>query len=143
MKVSIDIVTIQKDKISRQMDDIKTNSVGLIAKKKDFDIISYEENNTTGLNGVKTILKIEDDCLTMIRYNKNPTNMRFKKDVEHYSIYPTDYGDFGLRIYTKKLEIFKNVESFEYIIEIEYDLDIRDLFTGNNKMQIKVKSLED
>ncbi len=38
---------------------------------------------------------------------------------------------------------FKNVESFEYIIEIEYDLDIRDLFTGNNKMQIKVKSLED
>lgn len=79
----------------------------------------------------------------MIRYNKNTTNMRFKKDVEHYSIYPTDYGDFDLRIYTKKLEIFKNVESFEYIIEIEYDLDIRDLFTGNNKMQIKVKSLED
>lgn len=143
MKVSIDIVTIQKDKISKQMDDIKTNSVGLVAKKKDFDIISYVENNTTGLNDVKTILKIEDDCLTMVRYNKNATNMRFKEDVEHYSIYSTDYGDFDLRIYTKKLDIFKNVESFEYIIEIEYDLDIRDLFTGNNKMQIKVKSLED
>ena len=143
MKVSIDIVTIQKDKISKQMDDIKTNSVGFVAKKKDFDIISYVENNTTGLNGVKRILKIEDDCLTMVRYNKNATNMRFKEDVEHYSIYSTDYGDFDLRIFTKKLEIFKNVESFEYIIEIEYDLDIRDLFTGNNKMQIKVKSLED
>ena len=143
MKVSIDIVTIQKDKISKQMDDIKTNSVGFVAKKKDFDIISYVENNTTGLNGVNTILKIEDDCLTMVRYNKNATNMRFKEDVEHYSIYSTDYGDFDLRIYTKKLDIFKNVESFEYIIEIEYDLDIRDLFTGNNKMQIKVKSLED
>ena len=112
MKVSIDIVTIQKDKISKQMDDIKTNSVGLVAKKKDFDIISYVENNTTGLNDVKTILKIEDDCLTMVRYNKNATNMRFKEDVEHYSIYSTDYGDFDLRIYTKKLDIFKNVESF-------------------------------
>ncbi|EJP18452.1 PF09148 domain protein [Peptostreptococcaceae bacterium AS15] len=143
MKVSIDIVTIQRDEISKRMDDIKTNSVGIIAKKKDFDIISYVENNTTGLNGVKTILKIEDDCLTMIRYNKNATNMRFKENVEHYSIYPTDYGDFDLRILTKKLEIFKSVEGFEYIIEIEYDLDIRNLFTGNNKMQIKVKSLED
>ena len=143
MKVSIDIVTIQKDKISKQMDDIKTNSVGFVAKKKDFDIISYVENNTTGLKDVKTVLKIEDDCLTMIRYNKNATNMRFKEGVEHYSSYSTDYGDFELRIFTKKLEILKNIEGFEYIIEIEYDLDIRYLFTGNNKMQIKVKSLED
>ena len=133
MKVSIDIVTIQKDKTSNKMDDIKTNSVGFVAKKKDFDIISYVENNITGLKDVKTVLKIEDDCLTMIRYNKNATNMR----------YSTDYGDFELRIFTKKLEILKNIEGFEYIIEIEYDLDIRYLFTGNNKMQIKVKSLED
>ena len=143
MKVSIDIVTIQKDKTSNKMDDIKTNSVGFVAKKKDFDIISYVENNITGLKDVKTVLKIEDDCLTMIRYNKNATNMRFKKGVEHYSVYSTDYGDFELRILTKKLEILKNIEGFEYMIEIEYDLDIRYLFTGNNKMQIKVKSLED
>ena len=143
MKVSIDIVTIQKDKTSNKMDDIKTNSVGFVAKKKDFDIISYVENNTTGLKDVKTVLKIEDDCLTMIRYNKNATNMRFKEGVEHYSAYSTDYGDFELRILTKKLEILKNIEGFGYMIEIEYDLDIRYLFTGNNKMQIKVKSLED
>jgi|GEM_PF-6148786 len=121
MKVSIDIVTIQKDKTSNKMDDIKTNSVGFVAKKKDFDIISYVENNTTGLKDVKTVLKIEDDCLTMIRYNKNAE----------------------LRILTKKLEILKNIEGFEYMIEIEYDLDIRYLFTGNNKIQIKVKSLKD
>lgn len=133
----VEIKTIQKDYNTNRQDTINLISMANIKIGESFDLVSYEESEITGLKGNKTVIKIEKDSLTMIRYGKNSSKMYFKQGVKSYSKYNTDYGEFDIEIDTKKFDIekLKNI----YKIKIEYDINIKSLFNGFNIIDIIIK----
>lgn len=137
--VIVEINTIQKDYTTNEQDTINLVSLASINTSELFDLVSYEDSELTGLKGNKTVIKIEKDSITMIRYGKNSSKMYFKQGVRSNSKYNTDYGEFDLEIDTKKLEIEKTDEKNIYKIKIEYDINIQSLFNGFNIMDIIIK----
>lgn len=137
--VIVEINTIQKDYTTNDQDTINLVSLASINTSELFDLVSYEDSELTGLKGNKTVIKIEKDSITMIRYGKNSSKMYFKQGVRSNSKYNTDYGEFDLEIDTKKLEIEKTDEKNIYKIKIEYDINIQSLFNGFNIMDIIIK----
>ena len=142
MDVLIDIKTLQIEKNTSKKDIINVVSKGSLKKFEHFDMISYEDSELTGLQGNKTVIKIEKDSITMIRYGKNPSNMYFKENVSSNSMYNTPYGSFELSIKTKKIEKNQNEDLYLYKIKVEYDIEIKDLFQGKNILEIKVKEIK-
>lgn len=137
--VIVEINTIQKDYTTNDQDTINLVSLASINTSELFDLVSYQDSELTGLKGNKTVIKIEKDSITMIRYGKNSSKMYFKQGVRSNSKYNTDYGEFDLEIDTKKLEIEKTDEKNIYKIKIEYDINIQSLFNGFNIMDIIIK----
>lgn len=137
--VIVEINTIQKDYTTNEQDTINLVSLASINTSELFDLVSYQDSELTGLKGNKTVIKIEKDSITMIRYGKNSSKMYFKQGVRSNSKYNTDYGEFDLEIDTKKLEIEKTDEKNIYKIKIEYDINIQSLFNGFNIMDIIIK----
>lgn len=142
MNVTVKINTLQIDLTSNKKDNIDFESLGSIKSVKNIDLIKYEESEITGLNGNTTVLKIEKDSVTMLRYGKNGGTMYFKEGISSKTLYNTDYGSFELEIFTKKLNIEKNTDDLLYKINIEYDINIKDLFNGLNILDITVKNIK-
>lgn len=142
MNVTVKINTLQIDLTSNKKDNIDFESLGSIKSVKNIDLIKYEESEITGLNGNTTVLKIEKDSVTMIRYGKNSGTMYFKEGISSKTLYNTDYGSFELEIFTKKFNIEKNTDDLLYKINIEYDINIKDLFNGLNILDITVKNIK-
>ncbi|EHL16008.1 hypothetical protein HMPREF9629_01583 [Peptoanaerobacter stomatis] len=142
MNVTVKINTLQIDLTSNKKDNIDFESLGSIKSVKNIDLIKYEESEITGLNGNTTVLKIEKDSVTMLRYGKNCGTMYFKEGISSKTLYNTDYGSFELEIFTKKLNIEKYTDDLLYKINIEYDINIKDLFNGLNILDITVKNIK-
>lgn len=134
----IEIKTVQQDEKTKEKNIIKTYSNAFMKSNKSFDIISYEEENLKSQEN-KTVLKVEKDSLTMIRYGQVSSKLYFKKDVSFKSPYCTHYGNFEIEIYTRKLEILKKDKKEIYKINIEYDINIKNLFEGFNTIDIILK----
>ena len=136
------------EKLNEELEEMETASIMLTDEDgKDtmfefLDLIKYEESEITGLNGNTTVLKIEKDSVTMLRYGKNGGTMYFKEGISSKTLYNTDYGSFELEIFTKKLNIEKNTDDLLYKINIEYDINIKDLFNGLNILDITVKNIK-
>ncbi|MGP1488079.1 MAG: DUF1934 domain-containing protein [Peptoanaerobacter stomatis] len=142
MNVTVKLKTLQIDLTSNKKDNIDFESLGSIKSVKNIDLIKYEESEITGLKGNTTVLKIEKDSVTMIRYGKNSGTMYFKEEISSKTLYNTDYGNFELEIFTKKLNIEKYTDDLLYKINIEYDINIKDLFNGLNILDITVKNIK-
>ena len=58
--------------------------------------IAYEETELSGMEGDKTVLKISDEKVVMIRYGSNPSEMIFVKGEKYATDYTTPYGVFKM-----------------------------------------------
>ena len=82
MNVTVKLKTLQIDLTSNKKDNIDFESLASIKSVKNIDLIKYEESEITGLKGNTTVLKIEKDSVTMIRYGKNSGTMYFKEGIQ-------------------------------------------------------------
>ena len=54
--------------------------------------IQYEESNLTGLEGVTTLFRVEEDKISLTRRGKLHSHMVFQKGVKHDSLYQMEFG---------------------------------------------------
>ncbi len=101
--------------------------------------ISYEESELTGLNGVRTLFRVEPEQVTLQRSGALSSEMVFREGVVHESLYRMEFGALLMTVCAKRicaqLDETGGTVDLTYAIEIErggagiveYHLDIRTL----------------
>lgn len=97
-------------------------TTGVYSEKNEAIFISYEEEHDFG--NVKSLLKITDNELYLMRSGAVQMRQRFIEKEETVSNYETQFGTFRLSTYTKSLGISTNEALNRGTLKVEYDLKL-------------------
>ena len=121
----------------QEPDTIELVTEGILETTETGWILTYEESDLTGLQGVTTTFQVEPGVITLTRKGPLNSQMVFQENVPHESLYQMEFGALMITVYPAR--VMHNI-SWEggtvdliYAIEIEntanglveYHLDIR------------------
>jgi uncharacterized beta-barrel protein YwiB (DUF1934 family) len=101
---------------------------GTLESTDDGWIISYQESDLTGLDGVTTTFEVKKDTVTLIRTGKLESRMVFQLGVPHESLYQMEFG--ALMISVCATAIRWDVTEFGGVIDLTYDIAIEQTAMG-------------
>lgn len=135
MKVKI------KMKMIQHLEDGETQTIENFYRGKRIDkngkiYISFLEYDT--VKDSNNTIKISDDEVLILRSGEIISKMKFKEEEGYRSDYKTPYGVFDMSLYTYK--IAKKIEDESLKLNLDYKIDIKDLMSANNRMEIKITS---
>lgn len=135
MNAKINILTNQYDE-NGKVDTIEINTIGKMFEKNEDIYIVYEEYE----EGKKatTTLKISDSEVSIKKFGNINSLMIFKDKHKHLTKYRTQQGLFIIETETIKLIIDKNKKNY-IKLNIEYNINILDLFKGKNEINILIE----
>ena len=134
MEAKVKILTNQYDDV-RNIDNIEVNAIGKIFEKNKDIYVVYEE--TEDGQKVTTTLKISDEEVSIKKYGNINSLMVFKENYKHLTKYRTNQGLFIIETITNKLVVDKNEKNY-IKLNIEYNINILDLFKGRNEINILI-----
>jgi uncharacterized beta-barrel protein YwiB (DUF1934 family) len=97
---------------------------GIYKKMGDSHYISYQESETTGMEGTTTTIKASGGVLTLIRFGSVNSQFIFQQGKKHLSHYDTGYGSFTVDITARNVEI--DIGEHSGNIRLGYDMAIND-----------------
>ena len=97
---------------------------GTYKKSGDSHFISYQESETTGMEGTTTTIKASGDILTLIRFGSVNSQFIFQQGKRHLSHYDTGYGYFTVGITASNVEI--DIGEHSGNIRLGYEMSIDD-----------------
>ncbi|MBN2899979.1 MAG: DUF1934 domain-containing protein [Clostridia bacterium] len=106
-------------------------------KKGAYLYIAYEETELTGMAGDKTVLKLSEDAVTMLRYGSNPSEMFFKENESYETDYTTPYGVIKMENTASDVAIHVTDTGKGYL-EVVYDLEISGISKSVNILRIEI-----
>lgn len=135
MDVKVNILTKQYDN-NGYVDTINLDTVANLYNKNNDIYIVYKEE-VEGLKTTTTI-KISDDEVSIKKFGNTNSNIILKEGYTHTNHYRTPQGIFVIETKTNKLDINKDINN-SIKLNIEYDIDIMDLFKGKNEIDINIQ----
>lgn len=132
MEVKINIHTIQYNEYGEQ-NDIIVKTTGTLYEKKENTYVVYKEKEDG--KETTTSIKLESDKVTIKRFGEINSSLTFKENQTMNSNYITPQGVFSVETKTNKLSINKNKK---IDINIDYNIDIMNIFKGRNIIKIKI-----
>ena len=135
MEAKLKILTKQYDEVGN-IDTIEVNTIGkMFEKNKDIYIV-YEESEEN--QKVTTTLKISEEEVSIKRFGNVNSLMVFKEKHKHLTKYITNQGLFIIETETNKLVVDKSEKNY-IKLNIEYNINILDLFKGKNEINILIE----
>ena len=119
----------ESNEIFRELGDIEpqTFEINTFAKKTDLDgriEISYDEGDTTGMEGSRTAISFMTDdtgIVSMLREGAVSTALIFGKGKRHHCLYNTPYMPFQVCVHTLKVDnrlLSDGILLLDYVVEI-------------------------
>ena len=120
------IVTLVGLQINEGMepDVMELVTEGEYCKKGDSHYITYQESETTGLEGTTTTLKATGEVITLIRDGAVNSQFIFERGKKFMSHYDTNYGAFTVDIWAKNVEV--EIGEHGGNIRLGYEMAIND-----------------
>ena len=84
--------------------------------------IRYEESSLTGMEGVTTVFRVEQDKITLIRTGKLHSQMVFQVGVLHESLYTMEFGTLMITVCATKMGFSINEKGGT--VDLTYGIDI-------------------
>lgn len=137
MRVNINIVTTQYNEIG-ETNKIELNIDGDLYEKSGHKYIIYKQIEDN--KEIKTSLKIENDKVTISRFGALDSILTFKEGKVDKSVYRTNEGVFHIENTTNSLYI-KDEE--QITVNIDYDIEIMNMFKGRNLIDIEIKNISE
>lgn len=98
----------------------------------------YEETEVSGMAGATTRLKIEGkDRVSMKRFGTTMSQLIFEEKKSFTSQYNTQFGDFEMSVFTKKLQVNISDDGKSGNIEIHYNILIKGFANTSNTLRIE------
>lgn len=136
LSVVLSIVGSQRD-ASGDTEEFELVTAGKYYRHADVDYFAYDESELTGMEGVRTLLKVYHDKVVLVRMGAVKQRQEFCIGMHNISNYETPYGVLSLGVRTKDLtiELCDGVGS----MAIAYDLDIGGKWQSFNRLGICVR----
>ena len=90
--------------------------------------ICYEESELTGLSGVTTQFRIEQDKVILTRTGRLNSQMVFQKGVRHDSLYQMDFGALMITVCASQIFVMLNEKGG--IVDLVYKIEIEQNMAG-------------
>ncbi|WP_196592261.1 DUF1934 domain-containing protein [Pectinatus frisingensis] len=104
--------------------------------KNGMSYVLYDESDSNGMEGTKTLLKIAGDSLRLVRRGTIENEQFFSNGVKSDSHYHTPYGDIKISVDTKQIDI--TMGSISSSIHVFYDVLIDGKWQSNNELHIEI-----
>ena len=135
MEAKIKISTKQYDE-SNNTDTMELNTIGKVFEKKNDIYVVYEEIEDG--QKITNTIKISDKEVSIKKFGNVNSLMVFKEGYKHETKYRANQGLFIIETETNKLTIDKNENNY-IKLNIEYNINILDLFKGRNEINISIE----
>ncbi len=110
---------------------------GILEQTADGWIISYEESDLTGMQGVTTTFTVEDKKMTLTRTGKLNSQMVFQEGVQHDSLYQMEFGALMLSVCARK--IHADITAEGGVIDLSYGIEIEQTEAGVIDYHLDIK----
>ena len=135
MEAKLKILTKQYDEVGT-VDTIEVDTIGKIFEKNKDIYVVYEEIEED--QKITTTVRISDDEVSIKRFGNVNSLMVFKEKHKHLTKYRTKQGLFIIETETNKLIVDKSEKNY-IKLNIEYNINILDLFKGKNEINILIE----
>lgn len=124
-------------------DNIDEEQMELVTEAKMYErngvlYLLYDESEFTGMEGIKTRLRLEGNSLKLSRSGKMgiDSEMRFEKGKRFENKYQTPMGPIAVEILTNE---FENTMTYEGIgkLSLDYSMSLKGLTEGRSKLDIE------
>jgi uncharacterized beta-barrel protein YwiB (DUF1934 family) len=120
----------------------ETNRMEMITEgrmylENDATCLEYEESESSGMGGSKTMVMVSGRLVSIIRQGVATTHMVFSEGKKSYNIYRTPVGSMEMGIWPTGMQIDIGEEIGE--ITLEYELEVAGQFTGSNMICISYR----
>jgi uncharacterized beta-barrel protein YwiB (DUF1934 family) len=110
---------------------------GRFYKKDGVSCLEYEENETGGAGGSKTLMMVAGRMVSLIRHGRTTTHMVFSEGRKSFNVCSTPAGSMEMGIWPTGMQLDIGDENGE--ITLEYELDIGGQFTGSNMISLSYR----
>lgn len=135
----IQITTTQFNAESEETEKIELMTEGTYNFKNDHLYLVYKESELSGMEGTTTTLKLKEGNVSLKRQGTQNVDMMFSQGERFKTLYHTPYGDIPMEILTRTVRLDIRQDPFEANVTIDYDISVKGLFEGKNKMTIVAK----
>ena len=124
-------------------DNIDEEQMELVTEAKMYErngvlYLLYDESEFTGMEGIKTRLRVEGNSLKLSRSGKMgiDSEMRFEEGKRFENKYQTPMGPIAVEILTNE---FENTMTYEGIgkLSLDYSMSLKGLTEGRSKLDIE------
>jgi len=119
-----------------EVDQIELLTQGKFYRKNGKYYITYRESELTGLNGVTTTLKLEDNCVTLIRSGMLSTQMVFEEGKRHFGLYQTIDGAMTVSISASRVK--NTIDDNGGDLFIDYSVEVDHMLTAENSLSLNI-----
>ena len=124
-------------KNNRQNEDpIEVVYLGSLMEREEETRVAYDESVLTGMEGVKTVLIINDNHLEIIRTGNIRSKMIFKEKYRDNFVYRMNEGAMSMALETDELSVGRQEKQID--IYIRYRLEIAGDQGDRNEMRITI-----
>lgn len=99
--------------------------------------LQYEETELTGLAGVTTLFRIENDKITLTRTGRLHSQMVFQEGVPHDSLYQTEFGAMMLSVCANKISC--NLDENGGTIDMSYNIELEQSAAGTIDYHLEIQ----
>lgn len=98
--------------------------------------ITYEESELTGLQGTRTMVKMDGTTVSMIRSGTYPSELLFAEGQRHVGLYQTEFGALTISTHTAELENSIGENGGE--LKIAYTIEVDNSMVGHHQFSMTV-----
>ncbi len=141
------LVTIRGMQFTKQeegdLEPIEVIMAGDYYKKNNKHYVIYDEI-IEGFDGTtKNIIKLQQNCVDIIKKGVANVHMTFEKNKKNVTCYDTPYGSLMLGINAKKIDIQEKEDDISVRVDYALELNYEHLANCNIKMAIRSRESRD
>lgn len=111
---------------------------GTLEQTVDGWIISYDESDLTGMQGVTTSFTVLPKKLILTRTGKLNSQMVFQEGIRHESLYQMEFGALMLSVCARKICV--ELDSDGGVIDLSYGIEIEQTEAGVIDYHLDIKA---
>lgn len=136
-RVLISVKTVQF--VDGQPEEVELITQGEYHREGNEYLAEYDESEISGMEGTKTIMKINHDTLRIVRSGTTTSDLMFKKGFDHISLYNTPFGTLEVVIKPRKVDIDINEEGGN--VRLEYKMEALGLDSIDNALELNIRQI--
>lgn len=135
-QVLVSVKSIQRD---RDGEDtvVELISSGRYYERQGIKYIIYNESEVTGLEGVKTTIKVYPNSVVLLRTGDVNMRHQYVLNEKHESVYQTPYGQLHMAVYTHEFNV--SIQDGIGSVHLGYDISVDGEWQFYNQLTITLR----